>query len=409
MTSPKKKTTKLKEPVRVRTKKLADGSESLYLDIYVDGKRSYEFLKLYLLPEVNAKVKEQNRATRAAVEAIKSQRIIDITNGKAGIKRTSGWQKLLLADWLDRFKAAQKRKGIRNIALLGSVIKVVALYGKKTRMGDIDKKWALGFIDWLQNSYNRRNKVSEGIKNSASAPKEGRISQGTAVSYVSQLSIALNAAVRAEVLGENPFMLLSAAERVKKPESQRQFLTIEELKKMTATECSNPLVKQAYLFSCYCGLRMSDIYSLKWKDVQMNDGRYLLSVVMKKTSTPVYIPLSNNALAWLPERNDDESTPVFSGLPSLPTINRILKGWAKSAGIGKHITYHTSRHTFGTLMMTVGADLYTTCKLMGHSDVRTTQIYAKIVDSKKIEAVNLVDRMFEKRNKKKETTKNVIA
>ena len=174
MTSPKKKT-KLKEPVRVRTKKLADGSESFYLDIYVNGKRSYEFLKLYLLPEVSAKVKEQNRATRAAVEAIKSQRIIDITNGKAGIRRNAGWQKLLLTDWLDKFKAAQERKGIRNIALLGSVIKVVTLYGKKTRMGDIDKKWALGFIDWLQNSYNRQNKVSEGIRNSANTPKEGRI------------------------------------------------------------------------------------------------------------------------------------------------------------------------------------------------------------------------------------------
>ena len=62
------------------------------------------------------------------------------------------------------------------------------------------------------------------------------------------------------------------------------------------------------------------------------------------------------------------------------------------------ITFHVSRHTFGTLMMTVGADLYTTCKLMGHSDVRTTQIYAKIVDSKKVEAVNLVDRMFEKQD-----------
>lgn len=399
MASPKKKTTKLKEPVRVRTKKLADGSESFYLDIYVDGKRSYEFLKLYLLPEVSQKVKEQNKATRAAVEAIKSQRIIEITNGKAGIKRASGWQKLLLSDWLEKFKVVQERKGVRNIALLGCVIKVVAVYGKKTRMGDIDKKWALGFIDWLQNTYTRRNKVSNGVKNSVCAPKEGRVSQGTAVSYVSQLSIALNAAVRAEVLGENPFMLLSAAERIKTPESQRQFLTIEELKKMTATDCPSRIVKQAYMFSCYCGLRVSDIYALKWKDVQMNDGRYLLSVVMKKTSTPIYIPLSNNALAWLPERSNDENAPVFAGLPTLQTINKVLKAWAKSAGIDKHITYHTSRHTFGTLMMTVGADLYTTCKLMGHSDVRTTQIYAKIVDSKKIEAVNLVDRMFEKRER----------
>ncbi len=66
------------------------------------------------------------------------------------------------------------------------------------------------------------------------------------------------------------------------------------------------------------------------------------------------------------------------------------------------ITFHTSRHTFGTMMMTVGADLYTTCKLMGHADVRTTQIYAKIVDSKKIEAVDMVDRMFEREESKQE-------
>lgn len=387
MTSPKKKTTKLKEPVRVRTKKLADGSESFYLDIYVDGKRSYEFLKLYLLPEVSAKVKEQNRATRAAVEAIKSQRIIDITNGKAGIKRTSGWQRLLLTDWLDRHVANQERKGIRNIGTLKSVVRIVTAYAKKTRMGDIDKKWSLGFIDWLQNTY---------IPVISKDKDNKHLSSGTAATYVSQLSAALNAAVRAELLGENPFMLLSASEKIKKPESQRQFLTIEEIKLMIAAECSNLTVKQAYLFSCYCGLRISDIYALRWKNVRMNDGRYMLSVVMKKTSTPIYIPLSANALAWLPERTDDESC-VFAGLPTEPTVNKILGVWAKSAGIDKHLTFHTSRHTFGTLMMTVGADLYTTCKLMGHSDVRTTQIYAKIVDSKKIEAVNLVDRMFEKK------------
>ena len=387
MTSPKKKTAKLKEPVRVRTKKLADGSESFYLDIYVDGKRSYEFLKLYLLPEVSAKVKEQNRATRAAVEAIKSQRIIDITNGKAGIKRTSGWQKLLLTDWLDRHVANQERKGIRNIGTLKSVVRIVTTYAKKTRMGDIDKKWSLGFIDWLQNTY---------IPVISKDKDNKHLSSGTAATYVSQLSAALNAAVRAELLGENPFTLLSASEKIKKPESQRQFLTIEEIKMMIAAECSNLTVKQAYLFSCYCGLRISDIYALRWKDVRMNDGRYMLSVVMKKTATPIYIPLSANALAWMPERTDDESC-VFAGLPTEPTVNKILGMWAKSAGIDKHLTFHTSRHTFGTLMMTVGADLYTTCKLMGHSDVRTTQIYAKIVDSKKIEAVNLVDRMFEKK------------
>ena len=109
-----KKSSKLKEPVRVRTKKLADGSESYYLDIYVNGKRSYEFLKMYHLPEVNARVREQNRATREAVEAIKSQRIIEITNSKAGIKSKSAWQKLTLADWLEKISMPfQERKGIK--------------------------------------------------------------------------------------------------------------------------------------------------------------------------------------------------------------------------------------------------------------------------------------------------------
>lgn len=64
------------------------------------------------------------------------------------------------------------------------------------------------------------------------------------------------------------------------------------------------------------------------------------------------------------------------------------------------VLFHVARHTFGTMMMTVGADLYTTCKLMGHADVRTTQIYAKIVDSKKIEAVDMVDKMFEQEEAK---------
>lgn len=384
MAATNKKSNKLKEPVRVRTKKLADGSESYYLDIYVNGKRSYEFLKMYHLPEVNARVREQNRATRAAVETIKSQRIIDITNSKAGIKGKAAWQKLTLSDWMEKFYTIQEHKGIKRIEKLRSIIGVVNQYGKSTRMGDIDKKWALGFIDCLRHTYKGR---------------QGKpLEQGTIVSYISQLSISLNAAVRAEWLGENPFMLLSASERVKKPESKRQFLVIEEVKLLVATECRNKTVKQAYLFSCYCGLRLSDMETLRWKDIICNDGRYMIATVQQKTSTPIYTPLSQNAVKWLPERktDDNDGVLVFAELPSRPIINKVLRQWVAAAGIDKKITYHTSRHTFGTMMMTVGADLYTTCKLMGHADVRTTQIYAKIVDSKKIEAVNMVDKLFEK-------------
>lgn len=384
---PKRKTTKLKEPVRVRTKKLSDGSESLYLDIYVNGKRSYEFLKMYLLPEVNNKIKEQNKATLAAAEAIKSRRIIEITNSKGGIKRAEGWQKLLLSDWLDIYVGKKIDTGQKNAQVVRSMVNVIQPFVKKTRMGDIDKAWALRFIDWIQNTY----------KSHPDKEKKGKpLSQGSARFYTVTLSAALNAAVRADRLGENPFMLLSADERIKKPVSQRQFLTVEEVKRLIATDCRIDIIKRAYLFSCYTSLRISDVRALRWKNVVCNEGKYLLAFVMKKTSVPNYTPLSVKAMEWMPERGEStDDDLVFKDLPSSVVIGQVLKEWSKAAKIDKHVTYHTSRHTFGTMMLTAGADLYTTSKLMGHADVRTTQIYAKIIDSKKIEAVNLVDKMFE--------------
>ena len=344
------KKTKLKEPVRIRTKKLADGSESYYLDIYTDGKRSYEFLKLYRLPEINARVKEQNKATLAAVETIKSQRIIELTHNKAGLKNTSARSKILLTDWMQTFYDDQKRRGVRGVKLLGTVSRLITTYiGKnKVRMGDIDKEFCM------------------------------------------------NAAVRADIIPENPFMSLTPTERIKVPESKREFLTVDEIKTLIATECPREDVKRAYLFACYCGLRLSDVYALKWKDLSQDGEQWRASVVMQKTTTPIFLPLSGQAVKWLPERGeakDDEN--VFEGLIAEPNINKVLAKWTKAAGITKKITYHTSRHTFATMMLTLGADLYTTSKLLGHSNVKTTQIYAKIVDSKKVEAVNLVDSIFD--------------
>lgn len=378
------KRTKLKEPVKVRTKKLADGSESYYLDIYVDGKRHYEFLKLYRLPEINARVKEQNRATLAAVEIIKSKRIIELTNNKAGLKNTSGRSKMLLSDWMQTFYEEQRRRGVRGVKLLGTVSNLVSTYiGKnKVRMGDIDKNFCVAFIHWLRSEY----KTTWG----------NPLSPKSMSDYVGYFSTALNAAVRADIIPENPFMSLTPIERIKVPESKREFLTVDEIKTLIATDCPREDVKRAYLFACYCGLRLSDVYALRWRDLSKDGEQWRASVVMQKTTTPIFLPLSFQAMKWLPERGDaPDDGKVFDGLIAEPNINKVLAKWTKAAGISKKITYHTSRHTFATMMLTLGADLYTTSKLLGHSNVKTTQIYAKIVDSKKVEAVNLVDNVFD--------------
>ena len=114
---------------------------------------------------------------------------------------------------------------------------------------------------------------------------------------------------------------------------------------------------------------------------------------MQKTEKPVIIPLSEEAKRWLPKPKGI-TTPFFDIPTTQTVIGRALRKWAEAAGVEKHISFHCSRHTFGTMMLTLGADLFTTSKLMGHTNIQTTEIYAKIVDKKKEEAINLIDGMF---------------
>ena len=224
-------------------------------------------------------------------------------------------------------------------------------------------------------------------------PKGKPIAASTRNTYYQIFNGALNAAVRAKRLIRNPFNEMEKSEKPKMPESVRSYMTIDEVRALIATPMKNEMVKNAYLFSCFCGLRISDVKGLKWKDVFVDGGQYRLAVSMQKTKEPIYLPLSPEALKWMPERGDKTSDdPVFD-LPT--TVNTLIKPWAKAAGISKRFTFHTARHTFATMILTLGADLYTVSKLLGHVDVKMTQVYAKIINKKKDEAVNLTNGLFD--------------
>ena len=107
----KKKVVKAKEPIRLRFKELANGNKSIYLDIYRDGKRSYEFLKLYLIPEVDESSRLQNSNTLQAANAIKAQRVIELTNSEAGVIKTSSRSKMLLIDWMKSYSNDKLKNG----------------------------------------------------------------------------------------------------------------------------------------------------------------------------------------------------------------------------------------------------------------------------------------------------------
>lgn len=373
----KKKPQKVKEPIRLRTKDLADGSKSLYLDVYRNGKRTYEYLKMYLIPETDNNARRQNEITMAAANAIKSKRIIELTSGEAGI--VNHVDKVYLLDWMQTYKENQEKRGKKNTKLIKSVTHILKEYaGDRFTLDRIDLAFCQGYIDYMLTTYRFKGKP---------------IADSTRNTYYQLFNGALNAAVRAKRLLRNPFNEMDKAEKPRMPESVRSYMTIEEVRALIATPMRDERIKNAYLFSCFCGLRISDIRRLKWKDVFMDNGQYRLAVAMQKTKEPIYLPLSAEVLKWMPERGDKTAEDHVFDLPL--NINRHLKPWAEAAGISKQFTFHTARHTFATMMLTLGADLYTTSKLLGHTTVTMTQVYAKIINQKKDDAVNLVNGLFD--------------
>ncbi len=388
-----KQTVKLKEPVRIRFKQLSNGNQSIYLDYYtgdvirkenyVGGKRKYEFLKLYLIPERTREDKAKNEATLALAKAIQSRRIVEVQNDAHGFQNTNK-SRVNLLDYLENIGKQSAEQGSRNYArtVLNTVRALKLFRGDYIAFRDVDKEFLSEFTDYLR----QMPKASKyGVLKTG-----GRLSNNSVVSYYGTLRTAINRAYKEGIITVNPTKEFDFASKVRQEPSRREYLTIDELKTLINTECRHEIVKRAFLFSCLCGLRVSDIRKLRWCDLQRSGGRVRIEITMQKTKEPLYLPISDEALKWLPERGEANDSDFIFPLTHEGTVNDTLQHWAKVAGITKHISFHVARHTHATMMLTLGADLYTVSKLLGHKNIATTQIYAKIVDKKKEEAIGLI-------------------
>ena len=211
--------------------------------------------------------------------------------------------------------------------------------------------------------------------------KTGTISPNTASTYFSVFKAVLK---QAFIDGYLTTDLSAKAKCIQGRESRREYLTVEELNTLARTPF-DPIVKRAALFSALTGLRHSDIQKLTWAEIEEFNGGYRLNFTQQKTKGVEYMPISKQAYQLCGERKDDELL-VFAGLPDPSWISKPLERWIKQAGITKHITFHCFRHTFATLQLASGTDIYTVSKLLGHTNVKTTQVYAKVVDEKKEKA-----------------------
>ncbi|MEG1008123.1 MAG: site-specific integrase [Bacteroides sp.] len=381
---------KAKEPIRLRAKKLSNGNQSLYLDFYTDGKREYEFLKLYVVQERSKEDKDKNAQTLKLANAIKAKKIVELQNNEHGFKTNSVKSKANFITYIDSFVEGLPKdtKGYNGYicTMQGLKYHLTKYKGENFTFKDVDRKFLLGFSEYLKTA-----------KVSTRAVKEGgrTLAQCTQWNYFNKFSLLLSKAKREGVIANNPISELETGDRPQRAEPRRTYLILDEVKKLASTNFRRDDIKRAFLFSCLCGLRISDVRSLKWCNIQQDSKENVrLELIQQKTGGLLYLPISPEAMKQLPEKSDNSEL-IFGRLPDNSYIDKLLKIWAKDAGITKNLTFHVARHTFATLGLTYGAELYTVSKLLGHSDIKITQIYADVINEKRRDAVNAIPSITE--------------
>lgn len=372
-----------KETIKLRQRKMPSGNTSLYLDIYRNGKRVYEYLHLYLIPERNRKDKEENRKTLELANAIKAKRTVEFRNKSFGFGSEYHPETRVL-DYF--YNLCQRKMNPENSTWnwgdwWGAYQHLQKFCDPDTTFADITHDWVLRYRDYIADGKRLRGKKIV-TPDGKIKYEYAELAQNTKSSYFGKFVTCINKALEEHIIHTSP---LNGIERFKEEEIERVYLTLEEVRAMAATECNDTVLKRAFLFSCLTGLRRSDIMKMTWGEVTAQGDYMRIIFRQKKTRGQEYLDISPHAATYLGERQDDSEL-VFKGLSEY-NLHYRLKKWAEKSGIKKHINFHTGRHTFAVLMLDLGAEIYTVQKLLGHRDIHTTQVYANIMDKKKQEAV----------------------
>jgi site-specific recombinase XerD len=345
-------------PVYLRKRKNSDGSTSLLLDIWHNGKRSYEFLKeCKLSNSKNPVERQEDRKKLALAEQIKNKRALQLQSGEYGIIPSFRQDVDFMAyfqAYLDRYKKKDARLVIACFNKFNDFLKESGIKSMKARQ--VDEAIVEDFKEFLEESLNGE----------------------TPANYFKKFKKVLKQALRDKIVSSNPAAELTARrnEGVKK-----DILSFDEIQQLAATPANNEQVKRAFLFSCLTGLRFCDVVQLRWENI---NGQ-VLKIRQQKTAKDVTIVLNDSAMRILGKPYGKEAL-VFS-LPSHTSCLKGLKSWCKAAGIQKHITWHCARHSFATNIIFYGSDVNSASSLLGHSSLAYTQRYLRIANELKEKAV----------------------
>ena len=347
--------------VKIKLTKLKDNRYSIFLDFRFVKKgkefRERKTLGLYVNGTKRSYAEDKNKIDEAIIIRNKYEQLVHehgnlINNDK----------NIFLYEWFEGFMNKQTKNN--SMKIWRSSIRHLKIYQKRDiPLKSVTKEFCAGFYQYLKECQT--------------------INQNTAHTYFSRFKLAINRAYEENIIPRDYTKKLSFS----KMDGQREYLTFEEIKKIYNMPYSNETVKRAFIFSCFTGLRLSDLINLKFENVIRENGNYYLVFHDKKTEEFNKFILHPTAeKIFLKEKETHAGEFVFQ-LPCETAIRYHLTRLIKKAGIEKHITPHCGRHTFATLSINNGMDLYTLSKYLGHNDVKITQIYAKLIDKKKDEAI----------------------
>lgn len=348
-------------PVQLYQRETKNGI-SLYLHYRHNGKQIRENLGLRLTGD-----KETDKKTLKAAKLKQADKINEILTGKTGILLDSPKSGMLLTDFCEKLSNHYKANNQISRARSTNMLKKHISEFKSVRLCDIDKTYCNSFIEHLRGK---------------------ELKQTTIKSIYIFFSVALSYAVKWDFIKEN---ICKKVDSPKARQPERTYLTESEIKAFAQVETTGAQTetKTAFIFSLFTGLRYSDINRLTKENFEQEKGGLRLKVSTQKTAKYISFLLPVAAVELIKNRLENEK--LFNLPKCASSIERYLKRISKRAGIEKNITFHTARHTFATTLLTRGADLYAISQMLGHSNISTTQIYAKLIDSKKTETANLLN------------------
>lgn len=366
--------------VYVRKRKGANGKMHLYLDYYppvfnpiTRVSRRHESLGMFVYEDPkNQMEKNYNDEMMKLAEAVRCKRSIAVMNNDLGFIEESFADK----DFLEFFEYVSRHK---DKSWTFSRAYFSKFMNGKCRFKDLTIQLAEDYKMWLINGLYVDPKSED-------KRKRKPLNNNTISKYYTIFRAVLRLAYRGKCIREN---INEHLENIPLKKTRREFLTVDEIIKLSRTECMYDVLKQASMFSILTGLRISDIRTLEWKHIcEAPDGKPCIRKRIEKTNTEETIFISEQALAYCGERK--ESGLIFEGLrPGI--IDYAVKKWVEAAGIQKKISFHCFRHTYATLLVTQGVDIYTVSRQMTHTNVKTTQVYLHMVDKKgRIAAENTV-------------------